>query len=373
MSSTSIVSTLEDLSNEVVYEIFDFLDVYHVYNAFNKLNSRFDHLIHHSNVPLNINMSFLSKSNFRRYLSEMILPNTQRIRSLHLENQPMFEEIFSSSENVQQFSDLRTIILDNMLTFTDLNCFASFSNLSSLIIGKFACQSIIDVICKSAASLPALKYCKISIKKSMDSDSRLISLNQQSTIEHLVITGNYYIGDLPYLLSHLPRLRRLSIDCLSDYFIGRSPMNFLPSNQLTHLSLKLKNIHFHRFEEYFIRFPASIQILRLSTDEDKEYLDANRWERLIGTFLPNLRVWDFQHTCVTRNDPHRLLYEDSIKQFTSPFWINRKWYFGYQSGRRNENSFYHSFYSVKPYRYVEFYPKLHLIFVFQETISCLIW
>lgn len=352
MSSTRILSTLEDLSNEVIYEIFDFLDVYHVYNGFNKLNKRFDYLVHHSNLPLNINMSFLSRANFRRYLSDMILPNSQRIRSLHLHNQPMFEEMFSSSENVQKFSEVQTIILNNMITFTNFNWFASFPNLSSLIIKKFRCQSIIAFISQSATSLPALKYCQISIDKSVYFNYSSTDLNEQSTIEHLVIHGNCQFGDLSYLLSYLPRLHRLSIDSISNDYIRPSLINILPSNQLTHLSLKLKDIEFHRFENYFSCLPSSLQVFRLSCDEDRNYLDANRWERLIRTYLPNLRIWDFQHTCAIRNDPDRVMYEDSIKQFTSPFWINRNWYFGYQSGKRNDNSSYYTFYSVKSLRYV---------------------
>jgi hypothetical protein len=80
------ISIFEDLSNELVYEIFEFLDFHHAYQSFYNLNSRFRNLFVYSNLPIKINISSISKSAFHRYLTDIITPHTNRIQSLRLSN-----------------------------------------------------------------------------------------------------------------------------------------------------------------------------------------------------------------------------------------------------------------------------------------------
>ncbi|CAF0993178.1 unnamed protein product [Adineta steineri] len=81
-----MLSCFEDLSNELIYEIFELLDFHHVYKAFYSLNARFYNLIFNSTIPIEVNLSSISKSTFQRYNKDIILPNKHRIHSLHLSN-----------------------------------------------------------------------------------------------------------------------------------------------------------------------------------------------------------------------------------------------------------------------------------------------
>jgi hypothetical protein len=55
-----------------------------------------------------------------------------------------------------------------------------------------------------------------------------------------------------------------------------------------------------------------------------QYLDANRWERLITNHLPYLRKFEF-HYWNSDSDAHFfLLYDSHIDHFLSPFWIERQ-------------------------------------------------
>ncbi|CAF4946187.1 unnamed protein product, partial [Rotaria sp. Silwood1] len=58
-------------------------------------------------------------------------------------------------------------------------------------------------------------------------------------------------------------------------------------------------------------------ILRLTTFFDEAYLNAKRWEELILSSMPNLRIFDIYHEGSIRNND--LTYHDIINQFNSSF------------------------------------------------------
>lgn len=350
----SWISTFEDLANETIDEILIYFNHCDIYNAFYNLNNRFAALCHRSNAIQCINMTCLSKMNYRRYLTEIVLPNSHRIVRLHLGNRWMFEEIFSSIEHAQRFRALRTITLDNMVTFDALDRLAACPHLSSLTINAYDGSRIDGTICQSLYSFPPVKSCKMSTNGKIIFVSPFDSFNEQSSLDHLILKGRCDIHLLPYLLSKPLQLRRLSIDRIENLRLFMEPNLSSISDRLTHLSLKLYGIPFDSFEPFLIRFPSSLQVLEFSFDDDQQYLNSNRWERLITAYFPNLSVFDIEHVCCTNYHFQRQLYENQIQGFNSPFWLHRNCFFGYQHGAINGNLTYHVFYSIQPYRY---YPR----------------
>ncbi|CAF4180402.1 unnamed protein product, partial [Rotaria sordida] len=59
--SIKCIKHLEDLSNELFIEIFNYLDVYHIYQSFYNLNKYLQNLVVNSNFPLKIHLSSISK------------------------------------------------------------------------------------------------------------------------------------------------------------------------------------------------------------------------------------------------------------------------------------------------------------------------
>ncbi|CAF1238863.1 unnamed protein product [Rotaria sordida] len=98
--------------------------------------------------------------------------------------------------------------------------------------------------------LPTLKYCQLLIETLRYLRPLSIAKNEFSFIEHLVINNKISINQLNSLLSFVPQLRRLSIGYLDGYRYNR-----------TH----------------------------------KNYLNADQWERLISTYMPNMRTFVFKH------------------------------------------------------------------------------
>ena len=194
--------------------------------------------------------------------------------------------------------------------------------------------------------LPKLKYCQMKFEAKLDRELLPFD-NQPSPIEHLVIKNRVRYQSFQNLLSYLPKLRYLSIDGLdgSLYPYVTPSANLL--NDFKRVSLKLDLISFDQFEMIVKNSFRSIENLRVTTKYDPEYLDAKRWEQLIVTHMPNLRVFDINHDGLVQNGPFS--YHDLIKQFNSSFWMERKWFFTHQHDwqARLDSAIFHS---TDPYR-----------------------
>ncbi|CAF3320695.1 unnamed protein product [Rotaria sp. Silwood2] len=92
-SLTNSIIHFENLSNDIIYEIFGFLDFRHAYDAFFNLKERFQNFLTNLTLSIHIDMSFMSKLDFQKYYKQIIIHNTHRIKSFHLLN-PFSIDIF---------------------------------------------------------------------------------------------------------------------------------------------------------------------------------------------------------------------------------------------------------------------------------------
>ncbi|CAF1491271.1 unnamed protein product [Rotaria sordida] len=76
-------------------------------------------------------------------------------------------------------------------------------------------------------------------------------------------------------------------------------------------------------------------VLRISTSDDIAYLNANRWQQLILSDIVHLRIFDIEHSYNLKDHNNQTIFSSLIKQFTSPFWIERGWYFANQYPSRD--------------------------------------
>ncbi|CAF4129935.1 unnamed protein product, partial [Adineta steineri] len=92
------ITCIEELPNELFYEIFEYLDGCDIYKAFSKLNARFHHLINNSPIPLKIQVAFKSESEseseLKYYCKNVNLPSRNRIVSLYLFKEFFIDEFF---------------------------------------------------------------------------------------------------------------------------------------------------------------------------------------------------------------------------------------------------------------------------------------
>ncbi|CAF0884673.1 unnamed protein product [Rotaria sordida] len=370
-------SLLEDLPHEIFYDIFEYFDMYHIYKGFFNLNKRFRNLITYSNFFHKINISIMSKNDFEGFHVNIIIPNRHRIISLRLSNPFIPQIVFSSSRVISQFIHLEQLVLNNiemkyLRKILDYLTHTILQKLHSLNISIDDSIESLDILFTDLFNLSTLKYCEFKYEtKTYDVSSFLhVTKYNSGSIEYLIINGRFPFKLLNNLLCCLPKLHYLSINSLVDSYgyIGRHILSSILLNDLKCVSFKLDNIRFFEVETIFKDFFHSIQILRLTTSEYDDYLNAEQWEKLIVSYMPCLRIFDINHTNPVRCDTSR--YHALINGFDSLFWIERKWFFTYQYDWSKPYGDL-LFYSTNPHRYeiknvyLNYFPNIT-----QMTIKC---
>lgn len=334
------MTCLEDLSNEMIYEIFEYLDYYDAYDTFFRLNIRFQNLFIHCPIPLHLNLSKVSKKSFDQYFQFIIKGNENRIQSINISN-PFYTEYLlrflsiNSSFLCLQTLSIRELHSHKLIPF--LHTLQSIPYLKSLTITTNGLIQNLDCVHQLILSLPVLNYCNTSFNWRTQSLSPLIFSNVRSSIKHLIIDSPYDLESFVVLLACLPELVRLScyrLICEETMDVNR----FVVSSKLTHLHLTL-SMEFNQFREFILNFVHSLEVLSISSlpmingedtldHFDTDYLNASRWESLISTRLPHLRTFHLQ--CfgkINQQDHH---HKTSIMKFDSIFWITRAWIFAHQ-------------------------------------------
>jgi hypothetical protein len=352
-------TTFEQLSNELIYELFEFLYFHHAFQGFYDLNKRFQNLFVHSNLPIKINISSISKPTFHRYLEDIIIPYTSRIQSLRLSSPFAVDMGLLLSPLMTKLIRLETLIINDIKAVhlvKLVNQLFFLPVLSSLFIKSIGSIRDQNDIYQKIFRLTALKYCKLFIETEQPLEPLSITTNEFSSIKHLVINSKVSINELDSLLSYVPQLRRLSFDYFDGYISSRICTNAIQLNYLTDVSLKSHSMSFNDFELLVIDLFRQVQILRIEiysvyfSATNMGYLNANRWEQLISTHMINLRIFDLQLECALYNEhTDRQACDTEVNKFNSLFWIQHQWFFQHQFYINRDH---HTilFYSTNPYR-----------------------
>ncbi len=347
---TERIICFEDLSNELLYEIFDYFDYYYIYETFVNLNSRFNHLIIHSSLPIKFKFSLLSKSTFQYRCKTILIPNIHRIISLHFSHHLLIEYFFTLFSLHSSYIRLEVLTFDNIKAddlISILPTLASLPRLFSLTLISIEKIRSRNIIYSSLFRLPVLKYCKLSIDILDQHSYFSLDNNKYSSIEHLVIDTKCNLNELIELLSHTPQLHRLSCR-ISTMNSSLSGMNVVPRN-LNHIYLQLDDTSFDEFEWFISHFSHQLRVLRVFTKRDIEFLNADRWQRLITQQMPILDQFWFQYQTIVDESNDR--YHQLMEKFNSTFWCHRQWFFTHQHYRSKDLNSWIRFYSTQPYRY----------------------
>jgi hypothetical protein len=348
-----IITRFEDLSNELLYEIFDYFDSCYTYETFFNLNIRFNHLIIHSSLPLQLDFSLLSKATFQHRCNTILIPNIYRINSLRLSNHLLIDQFFSLVSLNSTFIRLECFILDNVQSdnlIPILSNLALLPRLYSLTITTIEQIESPNFVYCLILRLPLLKYCNLSFGLWNQHIDLSINTNGYSPIEHLVINSKCNLIGLNELLAYTPQLNRLSckISTLNSALTSISTV----SGNLKNIYLQLEDTSFEEFVWFISSFAHQIQVLSISAERDIEFLNADRWQRFISRQMPRLHKFYFQFqsnigVSVETFDQFHIL----MNNFNSSFWSDRQWYFTHHHYKYRNFTTELRFYSIQPFRY----------------------
>ncbi|CAF4437745.1 unnamed protein product, partial [Rotaria sp. Silwood2] len=206
-----LITTFEDLSNELIYEIFDYFDYFFIYEIFSKFNLRFQSLSINSSLVLKINLSLTSKSIFQNYYKSIINPNIKRIISLNITK--YFLDYFS----INLFSSLQCLIIYQIQSdkicqlINHLNCLPNFSSVSLYSSDYFENENSIYL---SIFRLSKLKFCKLTFPSGGQRIPLPLATDQCQTLERLILNGQVRLDQLISILSYAPKLYHLSCEYL---------------------------------------------------------------------------------------------------------------------------------------------------------------
>ncbi|CAF0962603.1 unnamed protein product [Rotaria sordida] len=340
-----LITKFEDLSNELIYEIFDYFDYFFIYEIFSKLNIRFQSLFINSSLLLKINLSLISKSIFQNHYKSMINTNIKRIISLNITK--YFLDYFS----INLFSSLQSLIIYEIhsdkicLLINHLDCLPNFSSLSIYSSDYFQNENSIYL---SIFHLSKLKFCKLTFPSGGQRIPLPLATNQCQTLKRLILNGHVSLDQLISILSYLPKLDHLSCEYLYGSECTEIDIVSIPVNLIS-ICLTLYCISFNELKLFLLKISFQLKKLRIKKFNDENFLNVKQWEELILNYMPCLCIFDLQYIGLI-DDNFR---QNLIEQFYSKFWIERKWLFDYYY-YKNENSYYLNFFSTVPYRYNHF-------------------
>ena len=270
---------------------------------------------------MKISVPLTSKSTFQRRYETIILPNRERVISLHVSTGcltwfPL--ESFSSLRclSVQQF------LAENLPVLLRELC--ALPHLASLSVDCLTHFEDENSIYRAIFLLRKLTYCKLAYPVGGERVPLPFATNPSSILERLIINGKCRLEQVTAILSHTPSLRYLSC----DHLYGSSPDEMqvppLPVS-LTSFRLTLCDAPFDDFQWFLSKIGRRLEKLRMGELSDRPYFQAQLWETLIRQSLPCLSLIDLRSVFPIHD--YTSLYVYFVDGFLSSFWTEHGWYF----------------------------------------------
>ncbi|CAF3043167.1 unnamed protein product [Rotaria socialis] len=322
-----MITSLENLSNDLLYEIFDYLDGGEIYKAFSNLNRCFQTLITSPSLLLNIDLR-LQSENLSHYRSTCIVtPNRHRITSLSFSHGSLYQSGLAFCNIDALFIRLESLILDNIKSQQLLPLLArliSLPRLFSLSIYYSDHRSEITNIYQASFNLPVLTHYKLQCS-SLESSIPLLTTGKHkfSSIRYLVVGHCCSLDDLIAIVSCTPQLSRLTCHEVnrSRTDIAKHVYNTIMS--LTKIFITRCYAEFNEMETFLTKIASQVKVLHWNCFRDVTYLDATRWERIISKNLLHLNLFKFQFSINIDENPNSTGSHENRIDFNSLFWTKR--------------------------------------------------
>ncbi|CAF3421871.1 unnamed protein product [Rotaria sp. Silwood1] len=325
------ITSIENFSNEVFNEIFEYLDGCEIYKAFSNLNYRFQQLLYSSSLLYKINLHRTTSNElYLNIYKQLLLNHKHQILAFHIWSPLQKSEFFSSFSIDASFNRLESIVINELPSAILISLLTNLSSLPRLfsltIDARWALRDLSEVY-RLIFTLSKLKYIKCSAESTTISNSLPIATNEQfSTIEYFIINHDCGFNELCTLISYTPQLCHLNLMNLSKSHSNNEIILPVSFSNLTYLSIEMAYITFDELEMFIIETECNLKVLRIITFfADQNYLDGDRWEELISNYLLELEEFYLEYYQDIDPESGSLTDFEPPNQFNSSFWIERKW------------------------------------------------
>lgn len=335
------ISCLESLSNELLCEIFDYFEGCTLFESFGNLNSRFQSLIQSPFLQLKFYPDWKVEDRQNRQLANIVLPNRHNIISLKLFKycSSLIERSLlslDSSFHRLQYLNIQNIEHDDAI-IPFLTNLTSSPQLSSITLDFLNESKEIGSIYQIIFNMPVLKYSKVSFFWDWSWDSHffqplpLTNTERFSQIKYLNIDHAISFNELISIFFYIPELCRLMCSWITDSN-ERVTTNFpKPIKTLKHITFDWCDVEFDTLANFFSKISPNIEVIRLNISDNTDplnYLDPDKWEKLITNNLQQLRTFNFMHQKkIDDYDFDELIFPKNINRFNSTFWTEHNWIF----------------------------------------------
>lgn len=318
----------ENLSNEIIYEIFDYLSGCNIYRGFSKLNYRYTCLLENSSIRYKICVIKESENDLT-----LIRQMEKQIVSFNFLNPLLADKIFPLTLTDFSFSNLQSIVLfEETATKLAIHLFymQQLPKLSSLSIYLETCHENVGDFYQIIFQYSSLKYFKFTITAIDNSVLFTIPWNYpnlRSPIEYLSIGHDCTYIEFASILSYTPQLSH--IHCSIDFDLDDDTSFNLPKDcQLTYLNMYFCNFELSRFQNILSQFCSNLHtlVLRSIQTSNRSYFDGDRWAKFLETYMPRLNRINLSFT--ERIDETFHVHSDHslLNRFTSSFWRKHQCY-----------------------------------------------
>ncbi|CAF3905482.1 unnamed protein product [Rotaria sordida] len=302
---------LEDLSNEIFFEIFDYLHIFDIFTGFTLLNRRISSIL--QSIPLHI---VISKKHCRRqidFLSSQLTFHEHQVISINISDIIRDDSsIISLLFNRHNFSHLKSCKLMSIDSMTTLgNVIEQIQSLNTLVLLQIFQPNYENITKNDNDQLTQT----ILTHKSSSLRSNVTSLNLRitgspSTVSIYSVLRVFRlchrIRYLCIILQHDKRFENNNVNVPSDEPLTNE--NDLPIlSQLTSFELSLDAIFDIWLISYILRCMPILKHFYFHLMPQKslwpftdQYLDGNVWKEMFEQYLPCLSKFEFYMVVLKR-------------------------------------------------------------------------
>ncbi|CAF1402001.1 unnamed protein product, partial [Adineta ricciae] len=320
---------LEQLPNELLFELFEYFHLVDLFRAFYRLNLRFNRLLFDYNQQYHLDLRSISKHDTEIVCKDYLPLVNQRIISIRLSDDvetPISSEIFfASTFTFDQYVRLQSLSLYHICslsrTYEILSQCQHMSRLRHLSFIKcnfWQDDKDFQYFINTIWTLPKLTHCTLDY--TIPGHRLLTQISSVSQSIECISMKDIHCNfrALSHLFEHTPKLRRLQ----TTIFCGCSDEQIHTTNPSSIVALNI--VQKSSLNSMINLFQKMTNLRYLTLETNYIYLNGLEWKKILTEHLPTIRKFRLRMFFELSSLRSREEQVDMLlNSFRIPFWIRK--------------------------------------------------